>query len=159
MTDQQGVFPRYSTSVQWSADDEVREVSLGLAGYLRAVAEAIGVPSEGTTFEISDTATAYLALAREWPGRPGRDLMLLWSERSGWTVSVETDPGEQPMVVARMGGRDLVPEPKVVAEFVTAAVARDSSEPAGAAVSMEINRTRLAEALSRYVTKHQQSLS
>jgi len=159
MSDQQGVFPRYSTTVRWSADDEVRELSLGLAGYLRAVAEAIGVPSEGTTFEISDTATAYLALARQWPGRPGRDLMLVWSERTGWTVSVETDPGEQPMVVARLGGRDPAPEPKVVADFVSEAVTRDSSVAAGPPGSMETNRAHLAEVLTRYVTRQQQSLS
>jgi hypothetical protein len=159
MSDQQGAFPRYSSTVQWSADDEVRELSHGLAGYLRAVAGAIGVPSEGTTFEISDTATAYLAMARQWPGRPGRDLMLVWSERTGWIVQVETDPGEQPMVVARLGGRDPVPEPEVVAKFVADALAQERSDVAGPAVSMETNRAHLAEVLTRYVTNHQQSLS
>jgi hypothetical protein len=159
MSDQQGVFPRYSSTVQWSADDEVRELSLGLAGYLRAVAEALGVPSEGTTFEISDTATAYLAMARQWPGRPGRDLMLVWSERTGWIVQVETDPGEQPMVVARLGGRDPAPEPKTVAKFVADALALDRSHVAGPPVPMETNRAHLAEVLTRYVTSHQQSLS
>ena len=164
MSDPQGVFPRYSSpgissTMQWSADDEVRELSLGLAGYLRAVAVAIGVPSEATSFEISDTATAYLALARQWPGRPGRDLMLLWSERTGWTVQVETDPGEQPMVVARLGGNDPVPEPKVIAKFVADAVARDSSAVAGPPVTIETSRAHLAEVLTRYVTEHHQTLS
>jgi hypothetical protein len=85
--------------------------------------------------------------------------MLVWSERTGWTVSVETDPGEQPMVVARLGGRDPAPEPKVVADFVSEAVTRDSSVAAGPPGTMETNRAHLAEVLTRYVTRQQQSLS
>ncbi|MBP2326765.1 hypothetical protein JOF56_007150 [Kibdelosporangium banguiense] len=153
MSDEQGVFSQYSSSVQFSADEAIRDLSRGLAGYLRAVAEAIGVPPEGTTFEISDTATAYLALARRWPGRPGRDLMLVWGERTGWVVSVETDPGEQPMVVARLGGNDPVPEPQTVARFVTEALTSQTSAPARPAAAIEANRARLAEGLIRYASK------
>jgi hypothetical protein len=139
-----------SLSEPWSSDDGLQALSLGLAGYLSAVAEAIGVPSEGTTFEISDTATAYLALNRRWAGRPGKDLMLVWSERSGWTVSVETDPGEDTMVVARLGG-DSVPEPEVVATFVADALAGDRIGFETPVVPIELNRVRLAERLNRYV--------
>jgi hypothetical protein len=87
----------------------------GLAGYVRAVAAALGVPPEGTGFEISDTATAYLGLAVRWPERPGQDLMLVWSERSGWTLAVESNP---PLELAHLDVEDLVPEPSVVAGFV-----------------------------------------
>jgi hypothetical protein len=139
-----------SLSEPWSPDDVVRALSLGLAGYLSAVAEAIGVPAEGTTFEISDTATAYLALNRRWSHRPGKDLMLVWSERTGWTVSVETDPSEDPMVVARLGA-DSVPEPDVVAQFVTDALAGDRAGFEAPVVPIELNRVRLAERLNRYV--------
>lgn len=75
-------------------------LSRGLAGYVRAVAAAVGVPGEGTESEISDTATAYLGLARRSAELPDRDLMLLWSEQVGWHIAVETDPGEEPMVLA-----------------------------------------------------------
>jgi hypothetical protein len=129
-------------------DDGVRALARGLAGYLKAVAEATGVPSEGTTFELSDTATAYLALNRRWSGRPGKDLMLVWSERTGWVVSVETDPGEAPMVVSRFGGTDSVPEPKAVAQFVADALTGARRETPAAAI--EPNRVRLAENLARY---------
>ncbi|MET0234116.1 MAG: DUF6292 family protein [Kibdelosporangium sp.] len=158
MPDERVVSPRYSAG-QWSADDGIRELSFGLAGYLRAVAGAIGAPAEGTTFEISDTATAYIALTRRWPGRPGRDLMLVWGERTGWIVSVETDPGEEPFVVARLGGTDPVPEPEVVARFVADALASGASDVVPPAVPIETNRTQLADGLRAYVIAHEQSLS
>jgi hypothetical protein len=130
--------------------DGATALAHGLAGYLRAVAEAIGVPPEGTTFEISDTATAYLGLTRRWAQRPGQDLMLVWSERDGWIVSVETDPGEAPIVVARLGGTDPVPEPDVVAKFVTNALAGPSETPT--TLPTMPSRLRLAERLKRYAT-------
>jgi hypothetical protein len=147
MTQQKNDEPSWTEP--WSADDISRELSRGLAGYLHAVAEELGVPPEGTTFEISDTATAYLALARRWPARPGRDVMLVWSERTGWTVSVETDPDETPMVVARLGGADPVPEPRTVAQFVTEALTGQETG-AGPATTIKTNRASLAEGLTRY---------
>ncbi len=103
--------------------DRTAALSRGLAGYVRAVAEAVGVPTEATSFEISDTATAYLGLTRRRSERPGDDLMLIWSERQGWAVAVETMPEEEPMVVAYFAGMDVVPAPAVVARFVTDVVA------------------------------------
>ncbi|MQA10043.1 MAG: hypothetical protein GEU98_16110 [Pseudonocardiaceae bacterium] len=127
----------------------------GLAGYLRAIAAAVGVSKEGTTFEISDTATAYLALDGRWSGRPGQDLMLVWSERHGWVVAVETDPAEAPVVLAYFGGDDPVPEPRVVARFVTDVVAGVAAgghddRPPRPAFSIVNNRQLLAERLARY---------
>jgi hypothetical protein len=142
-----------SLTEPWSPDDGVWVLSVGLAGYLGAVADALGVPAEGTTFEVSDTVTAYLALNRRWPQRPGRDLMLVWGELTGWIVSVETDPGETPMVVARLGGADSVPEPRVVAQFVTDALARNTAAPTTLVVSVPSDRTHLAESLTRYAAR------
>ncbi|MEV4319427.1 DUF6292 family protein [Actinocrispum sp. NPDC049592] len=136
----------------WQSDEAVQALCRGLAGYLSAVAKAIGVPEEGTSFEVSDTATAYLALDRKWPGRPGRDLMLVWCERMGWTVSLETGPAEPAMVLARLGG-DSVPEPQAVAQFVTDALAEDGIEPLATAAVSEPNRLRLAESLTRYAIR------
>lgn len=95
-----------------SVMDDSALISLGLARYVQAVAEEVGVPPEGTEFEVSDTATAYLGLEG-----PGRDLMLLWNERRGWSIAVETDPTEKPLVVAHLG-LPLVPPPDEVAKFV-----------------------------------------
>jgi hypothetical protein len=121
----------------------------GLAGYLRAVATAVGVPSEGTDFEISDTATAYLGLARRSTEWPDQDLMLVWSERRGWSVAVETDPVEAPVVLAHLDVDDVAPEPKVVAAFVVDVVAGRYSA-AQDTVPVTPTRQDLARMLKRY---------
>jgi hypothetical protein len=90
----------------------------GLAGYVRAVAAALRVSEEATGFEISDTVTAYLALTERYPDCPGRDLMLVWGERDGWLVAVETQPTEPPVVVGYLGNADILPSPGTVAGFV-----------------------------------------
>lgn len=130
--------------------DSMRPLNRGLAGYLRAVAKAIGVPVEGTSFEISDTATAYLALAPRWSERPGADLMLVWAEQHGWAVAVETDPGDEPEVVAYLGGDELVPEPSAVARFVTDVVTGDSSGGRRPTFPTRDNRRNLGERLAHY---------
>ncbi|MDT8914452.1 DUF6292 family protein [Amycolatopsis sp. PS_44_ISF1] len=101
-----------------------------LEGYVRAVAAAVGVPREGTSFEATDTVTAYLGLSRRAPQYPGRDLMLVWSARQGWAVSVETHPAEVPLVLSRLGG-DVVPAPEAVGRFVTEVVSRTGGVPLG----------------------------
>ena len=52
---------------------------------------------------------AYLALNRRAPRYPDRDLMLIWGERDGWVVAVETDPAEEPIVLGYLG-RDVLPD-------------------------------------------------
>ncbi len=124
--------------------DDSALISLGLARYVQAVAEEVGVPPEGTEFEVSDTATAYLGLEG-----PGRDLMLLWNERRGWSIAVETDPAEKPHVVAHLGP-PLVPAPDEVARFVDDVLAGKPGRPEpehGAT----LDRHRLAGRLSEYL--------
>lgn len=124
----------------------------GLAGYVRAVASAVGVPFEATEFEISDTATAYLALNVRWILRPSRDLMLLWDELHGWSVAVETTPGESSVVLGYFGGDDVVPAPQAVARFVAVLIngpGRPSSCPIFSATD---DRAELARRLTRYAT-------
>ncbi|WP_199432998.1 DUF6292 family protein [Qaidamihabitans albus] len=125
---------------------------LGLAGYVRAVAVAADIPHDGTGFEISDTATAYLGLAGRWAEHPGHDLMLVWNERHGWSVAVETDPAEQPVVLAHLGGTDPVPDPQVVARFVADVVAGRWSERARPEFPAAENRGELSRRLGRYAT-------
>lgn len=89
-----------------------------LAVYVDQVAAAVGVPADATGYEVTDTATAYLALDLRSAARPDLDLMLVWDERLGWYVAVETNPAETPVVVAYLDG-DVVPPPAAVARFVT----------------------------------------
>jgi hypothetical protein len=93
-------------------------LSSRLAVYVQHVAAAIGVPADATGHEVTDTATAYLALDERSPAHPNHDLMLVWDERLGWYIAVETTPTEPPEVVAYLTG-DAVPTPTTVARFVT----------------------------------------
>jgi uncharacterized protein DUF6292 len=128
--------------------ETTRTLGQGLAGYVRAVAAEVGVPTEGTGYEVSDTATAYLGLSDRWAGR---DLMLVWSERHGWSIAVETEPAEPPVVVAHLGGGDPVPEPAVVGQFVAEV---EAGGPTGRRPRPDFaaagNRDLLARRLSRY---------
>ncbi|MGB3438878.1 MAG: DUF6292 family protein [Actinophytocola sp.] len=92
-------------------------LSRQLAVYVREVAAAIGVPAEATGHEVTDTATAYIALDQRSASRPDHDLMLAWDERLGWYVAVETTPNEPAEIVAYLCG-DAVPTPAAVARFV-----------------------------------------
>lgn len=138
------------TPMESSEPDLIRALERGLGAYVQAVAAAIGVPAEGTTVEISDTATAYLGLSRPWPGRPRHDVMLVWSERRGWTVAVETAPLEDPVVLARWPGDELVPPPAEVARFVDDAVAGRWAE-VDRVTAVPVIRRILAERLDEYV--------
>jgi hypothetical protein len=121
-----------------------------LAGYLREVAAAVGVPSEAATFEVSDTATAYLGLARRWSARPGDDLMLVWSEQHGWMVAVETKPGAEPAVLAYFADTDIVPEPSAVARFVADVLKGKPTGSSSPIPTPGTGRHELALHLARY---------
>ncbi|PWW56924.1 hypothetical protein DFQ13_110126 [Actinokineospora spheciospongiae] len=127
---------------------DAHALSAALDAYVRAVATTVGVPPEGVTCEVTDTATAYLALSRRVPEHPGRDLMLLWTEGQGWAVSVETRPGEPAIVLARLGG-DPVPPPLSVAGLVAHALHPDGPPPAQPVTPLD--RSALVERLSRYL--------
>ncbi|MGM1063022.1 DUF6292 family protein [Saccharothrix sp. Mg75] len=122
--------------------DHTYALTRALRDYVTAVATAVGVPADGTTFEVTDTLTAYLALGHRVPEHPDHDLMLVWDERQGWSVRVETDPGEPPVVLAR-GGDDPVPHPEAVARLVAGSAARRANTPA--AVPRRLDRAALAE--------------
>jgi len=126
------------------------EAARGLGGYVRAVAREVGVSPEAINYEVSDTATAYLALNRRTPNYPDRDLMLIWGERDGWVVAVETDPAEAPIVLAYLG-RDVLPAPHAVARFVTDLVAgRNPGQATAPKLRFPSDRDDLAERLARY---------
>jgi hypothetical protein len=126
------------------------EATHGLGGYVHAVARAVGVSPEATSYEVSDTATAYLGLHRRAPNYPDRDLMLVWGERDGWVVAVETGPVEGPIVLAYLGG-DVLPDPAAVARFVGDLVAgRAPGQPMAPGFRQPGDRDGLAERLARY---------
>jgi hypothetical protein len=129
-------------------EDDTHLLAHALNDYVLAVAEAVGVPHEGTTYEVTDTVTAYLALARRKPEYPGRDLMLIWSEWQGWVVAVETEPTEPPVMLACFGS-DTVPHPKAVARFVTESIGRKRRGPTMVALPASVDRRRLAERMNR----------
>ena len=133
------------------SEPDTRTLERGLGEYVRAVAAAVGVPAESTTVEISDTATAYLGLPRRWLDRPDHDVMLVWSELRGWSLAVETDPADEPVVIARHGGDDLVPPPGTVARFVADTVAGHHTGKEGAAPATVATRKSLAERLKPYL--------
>jgi hypothetical protein len=121
----------------------------GLAGYVHAVAGQLNVSAEATSYEVSDTATAYLALSAQSPVHPDRDLMLVWTERHGWALAVETEPAESPTMLAYLGA-DPVPEPSEVARFVSSAL----TEPLRAACvqpRIAVARQDIGMRLARYV--------
>lgn len=93
-------------------------LSRRLADYVGQVAEAIGVTGDAVGHEVTDTATAYIALDDRCVTQPDHDLMLVWDERLGWYVAAETAPAEPPVVMAYLAG-DAVPPPAAVARFVT----------------------------------------
>lgn len=94
-----------------------------LAAYVRAVAAELGVPAEDTGAEVSDIAVAHVLLTERSPTHPGRDLLLTWDSRDGWTLAAEVDAGGEPLVIATLRG-DRVPAPREVARLVREAIAR-----------------------------------
>jgi hypothetical protein len=122
----------------------------GLAGYVHAVAARVRVPAHGTGFEISDTITAYVGLNERWSRFPGRDLMLVWGERHGWCIAVETDPTEVPVVLAYLGGADVIPAPDAVARFVAEVLAGRLMLSVRPAFEVHEHRDELAKRLSHY---------
>ncbi|MFE0026651.1 DUF6292 family protein [Amycolatopsis sp. NPDC059021] len=137
-------------AAEGGSEDETLVLARALKGYVRAVADVVGVAPEGTSCEVTDTATAYLALTRRRPEYADRDLMLVWSERQGWVVSVETRPAESPIVLSRLGG-DTVPAPEDVARFVTDVVGYRRGAGLPVAVPGTENRRSQAERMNRYL--------
>ncbi|MET9625859.1 DUF6292 family protein [Lentzea sp. NPDC006480] len=120
-----------------------------LERYVLKVAEVLNVPRDGVSFEVTDTATAYIALGCRTVAHPDRDVMLVWSATQGWAVSIETDPAEPLIVLARLSG-DIVQAPEAVAGLVTESMTCLGARRPSAAGGQLMGWSDLAECMDRY---------
>lgn len=88
----------------------------GLRRYARQVSRALGLHGECSYVQAEDVASAYIALDGQLTRFPGRDVALLWNEKHGWSVGIETHSGEDLVVVDYLG-QNLLPAPEKVAAW------------------------------------------
>src|SRR5262249_46363250 len=103
-----------------------------------------------TGFEISDTVTAYLGLTERWVLRPGRDLMLGWTESQGWSVAVEPAPAERPAAPGYLGRHTVLPATHAPARSAAGVIASRPTSPVCPDCPVGDSRTGLASRLTRY---------
>lgn len=95
--------------------DGLGAAARGLRQYLLAVAAKLDAPA--WFCEVDVPAGAYLALERRLERFPDHEVALLWDERDGWAVAVESPSGEDLVVLAYLG-EDVLPAPDAVVAFV-----------------------------------------
>jgi hypothetical protein len=105
--------------------DMEHNFSQELRGYLAAVTSVLGIGLESCTVDLDLPVSAYVALDTRLDQFPGRDLALVWNEGQGWAVAVETHRGGDLAVLSYLGGTEIVPEPRQVAKFLAAVLAKD----------------------------------
>jgi hypothetical protein len=104
------------TDMMGEAVDTDSVFDRGLRGYVTAVGARLGVGLESCTIDPFFPASVYLALDGHLPDFPDRDVALLWDERYGWSVAIETHSGEDLIVLTYLGG-ELLPGADQVARF------------------------------------------
>jgi hypothetical protein len=127
----------------------------GLRGYLAAVATGLGVGLESCAIDSLSPAAAYIALDGRVRRFPERDLALLWEERLGWSVAVET-PSDGDLIVLTYHGGDLVPPPSEIGAFVAAVRSGDQSmgQPNPPSPTVPVARQELTLRLRIYQRAH-----
>ncbi|HEY4021502.1 MAG TPA: DUF6292 family protein [Pseudonocardiaceae bacterium] len=124
--------------------------SRALRGYFAIVAAALGIGLESCTLDTDSPASAYLAVDQKAAAFPERDVAVLWDQRHGWSVAVETHSGEDLIVLAYLDTDTVVPPADLVAGFVEAICAGDTrrgrSDPP--AIGNDADRRSLLVALS-----------
>jgi Family of unknown function (DUF6292) len=123
----------------------------GLRGYTAAVAAEMGVGLESCVIDTSAPASAYVALDVRLTRCPEHELAMLWDERFGWSVAMETSSGEDLTVLAYRAG-DLLPDPAEVGAFLRAVLADDGSvgQPMPPNLATAIEHTDMAPHLREY---------
>jgi Family of unknown function (DUF6292) len=102
-------------------------VERGLHHYTDRVARALGLANHGTYISLEPPLNAYIALDRRLATHPDRDVALLWDERHGWSIAVETHGGADLLVLGYLGG-EILPAPDVVAGLVRRGLAGDRAD-------------------------------
>ena len=92
----------------------------GLRGYLQAVTAALGIGLESCTVDLDTPVSAYVAIDWRLTRFPGRDVALIWDEQHGWAATIEAGCGEDVIVLAYLGGDDVLPDPRHVVRFMAA---------------------------------------
>jgi hypothetical protein len=123
--------------------DSYGPAAWGLRRYLRLVAEAVGLDTCASSWDLNRPVSVYLPLDGRTPELPGTDLAMVWSEHEGWSVAVEN--GTRLQNVAWLSG-DVLPQPAVVAAFVTDFLT--SGTPAGPAIA-HVQSTATGSVLDR----------
>lgn len=102
--------------------DENSAATRGLRRYITLVAQAVGIGAESTYLQMEPVSEAYLALSDRLVGFPERDVALLWDEKHGWALALETHGGADLIVLGYLG-LSVLPAPQVVARYVADATA------------------------------------
>lgn len=92
-----------------------------LRHYLASVAELVGVGCEACSIQLDHPVCAYIAVDQRLPTFPQRDVALLWDERHGWALAIETHGGSDLIVLGYLAG-GLLPSPFDVAAYLKRAV-------------------------------------
>jgi Family of unknown function (DUF6292) len=122
----------------------------GLRCYIRMVAVALDLDAESASVQLEPPVSAYLALADRLPLFPTRDVALVWDEEHGWAAGIETDSGEEVIMLCYLDS-DVLPEPSVVAQFVRGLSGeRLSGRPTPPAFRSAEDRDDLRIRLARY---------
>ncbi|WP_410599668.1 DUF6292 family protein [Amycolatopsis sp. lyj-90] len=59
--------------------------------------EELGMHGDAFYAQLEPTAGAYIALDRRLPDHPDQDVALVWDERYGWSLALETNSSEDPV--------------------------------------------------------------
>ena len=89
-----------------------------LRDYVHLVAAGWHIGAEFCVVDAEPPAWGYIALGWTLPRYPDRDLALLWDERTGWSVAIETHSSEDLIVVACPSDAVVVPPASRVRRFV-----------------------------------------
>ncbi|WP_037348012.1 DUF6292 family protein [Sciscionella sediminilitoris] len=129
-------------------DAPISTLEAALHNYIAQIAAALGVGTEATLCELSDWASAYIALSERCPAHPGQDLALLWDQQYGWALALEPYPGGA-LSILTYYGRSLIPTPDELLTFVTTQL-DELDQPGPAPVAPHFADTELVDSLAPY---------
>lgn len=109
-------------------EDSQARAEWGLRCYVQQIAIGLGIGLESACCEAILPASAYLALTQRLVSAPDRDVALYWDATHGWAVGMESGAGGAPVLVAYLGGADVLPDSESVVLFAKTVLA---DQPAG----------------------------